>query len=364
MTLPQLARFGIDSDLELKVMRASWSCLPRALQLPLAPHPRPRPRSPTPPNILALDRPDPHRFASPQIQKRGAPPEGGGQVFFRCPTVRTLKPVVAIDEGQIKRIRGIAYATRVSPQTANRIVESARALLNTFIPDVFIYTDHYKGAESGKYVVGVGVRRCSGCSPAPPGAPRASRSPGFGISLVAESTTGVLLHTELYAKAGDTPEDLGRQAAKQLFLEISRVRLLPNGLCTFSKPRANTGALLCVRSFGQGGCTDALHQGFNLLLMALGPEDVSKLRIGKLTKPTYVGIRSRACGFNPGHGRWACAASTSHRFLVCGKHRIQLLRDLQTFFGVTFKITPDPANTTVLLTCLGVGFLNMNKRVT
>ena len=56
------------------------------------------------------------------------------------------------------------------------------------------------------------------------GAPR--RSPGFGLALVAESTTGVLIHSELYAKPGDTPEDLGTQAAKQLCVEISLVRTM------------------------------------------------------------------------------------------------------------------------------------------
>lgn len=103
VALPQLARYGVEEGLELKV------------------------------------------------NKRGAPPEGGGQVFFRCVPVRALKPINMLDEGRIKRIRGIAYSTRVSPQTANRVVESARSILNQFIPDVFIHTDHYKGSESGKY---------------------------------------------------------------------------------------------------------------------------------------------------------------------------------------------------------------------
>lgn len=152
-------------------------------------------------------------------------------MFFRCPVLRTLKPIVAIDEGQIKRIRGIAYATRVSPQTANRMVDSARALLNKFIPDVFIYTDHYKGNESGKYVHETKRNACRPAALPPTHAyagvrvSRLHRSPGFGLSLVAESTTGVLIHTELYAKAGETPEDIGRRSAKQLYLEISRVRL-------------------------------------------------------------------------------------------------------------------------------------------
>ena len=42
----------------------------------------------------------------------------------------------------------------------------------------------------------------------------------------------------------------------------------------------------------------------------------------------------------------------------------QLLRDLRAFFGITFKITPDPESTTVLLSCLGTGYLNMNRKIT
>ncbi len=72
----------------------------------------------------------------------------------------------------------------MAPQTASRIVDAARGVLNHFIPDVFIYTDHYKGAESG-------------------------RSPGFGLSLVAETTTGVILSAECVARPGELPEDLG-----------------------------------------------------------------------------------------------------------------------------------------------------------
>lgn len=85
-----------------------------------------------------------------QITKRGAPPLGGGEVVFTCNSIRQLKPIQLTDEGRIRKIRGIAYCTRVSPQTANRLVESARSLLNQYIPDVYIYTDVYKGAESGK----------------------------------------------------------------------------------------------------------------------------------------------------------------------------------------------------------------------
>lgn len=34
----------------------------------------------------------------------------------------------------------------------NRIVESARSVLNQFLPDIYIHTDHMKGVNSGKWV--------------------------------------------------------------------------------------------------------------------------------------------------------------------------------------------------------------------
>ncbi|ORX45290.1 RNA 3'-terminal phosphate cyclase [Hesseltinella vesiculosa] len=210
-----------------------------------------------------------------KITKRGAPPLGGGEVIFNCNSVRQLKPVQLTDEGRIRKIRGIAYCTRVSPQTANRLVESARSLLNRYIPDVFIYTDVYKGAESGK-------------------------SPGFALSLVAESTTGVLLSAEKAAEAGQTPEDVGLMASKLLLKEI-KLR----------------------------GCVDTTSQWLNLLLLVLSPEDVGKVRVGQLSPFT-----------------------------------IQYLRDLKAFFGVSFKIQPDEQTNTIVMTCMGVGYVNHNKKTT
>ncbi|KAL0074560.1 RNA 3'-terminal phosphate cyclase [Phycomyces blakesleeanus] len=210
-----------------------------------------------------------------KISKRGAPPLGGGEVMFTCNCVRQLKPVQFTEEGRIKRIRGIAYCTRVSPQTANRLVESARSVLNRYIPDIYIYTDVYKGAESGK-------------------------SPGFALSLVAETTKGALLSAEKAAEPGQTPEDVGVVAARLLLNEIQK-----------------------------GGCIDTASQWLNLLLMVLSPEDVGKVRVGQLSPFT-----------------------------------IQFLRDLKDFFGVSFKIQPEESSNTILMTCVGIGYVNHNKKTT
>ncbi|CAG8596410.1 8311_t:CDS:2, partial [Acaulospora morrowiae] len=227
VTLPQLRRFGIEDGLELK------------------------------------------------ISKRGSAPLGGGEVNFKCPNVKALKPMQFTDEGRIKRIRGIACCTRVSPQNANRMVDSARSILNRYIPDVYIYTDVYKGEESGK-------------------------SPGFALSLVAESTTGSLVAAEQAANPGETPEDIGQRTAKLLLAEIRK-----------------------------GGCVDSLNQWLVLLMMVLGSEDVSKVRLGQLSAFT-----------------------------------IQYIRDLRDFFDVTFKIKPDSTTNTLLMACVGIGYINYSKKTT
>lgn len=43
---------------------------------------------------------------------------------------------------------------------------------------------------------------------------------------------------------------------------------------------------------------------------------------------------------------------------------IQYLRDIKSFFGVSFKIQPDESNDTILMTCMGIGYINQNKKTT
>ncbi|XP_063962622.1 RNA 3'-terminal phosphate cyclase-like protein isoform X2 [Lytechinus pictus] len=224
-----------------------------------------------------------------KVNRRGAPPNGGGEILFRCPVIRNLRPLQLTKPGKIKRIRGVAYAMRVSPATPNRIVDAARSILNQFLPDIYIYTDHMKGPQSGK-------------------------SPGFGLSLVAETTEGNFISAETASnKAGEEasiPEDLGKQTAMLLMEEIYR-----------------------------GGCVDSRHQSLALLLMTLGQGDVSKIVTGPLSPYT-----------------------------------IQFLRHLKDFFQVMFKMEVLPSDVDedgsrrsggdkVLLTCIGAGFTNLSKTI-
>ncbi|KAJ3182117.1 rRNA-processing endoribonuclease [Gaertneriomyces sp. JEL0708] len=243
-----------------------------------------------------------------KIEKRGAPPRGGGQVFFTCPIVRQLKPVQFVEEGKINRIRGIAYATRISPQMANRVVEASRSALTRYIPDVYIYTDVYKGAESGL-------------------------SPGYALTLVAETTTGALLSAECafqprkpsvvgQGQEGEGTEDEQNVRPGDAMLTNDYHFRTPEDLGT-----ATTRMLL--EEIKRGGCFDTMSQWLGVLFTALGPEDVGKIRISGLSPFT-----------------------------------IQYLRDIKAFLGVTFKIQPDHDTRQVVLTCLGVGYTNVNKKVT
>lgn len=106
-----------------------------------------------------------------KVKQRGLRPLGGGEVTFKCPVRKTLRSLQCSNSGMVKRIRGVAYASKVSPALANRAIESAKGKLLQFIPDIYIYADQNKGKSGGN-------------------------SPGFGINLVAETTEGVFYASE------------------------------------------------------------------------------------------------------------------------------------------------------------------------
>lgn len=113
-----------------------------------------------------------------RIAKRGAAPKGGGEVVLRVPNVRQLPAVDLRDEGMVKRIRGVAYSMRTTPQNANRLVDGAREVFNDFLADVYVFTDHMAGDKAGL-------------------------SPGYGAMLVAETTTKCLISAEACVDPGE-----------------------------------------------------------------------------------------------------------------------------------------------------------------
>jgi RNA 3'-terminal phosphate cyclase-like protein len=84
-----------------------------------------------------------------EIKKRGAHPNGGGSVHLFVPIAREIQPINITDMGLIKRVRGVGYCSKISPSILARLVDTTRNVLNQYLPDVYINTDHYKGKDSG-----------------------------------------------------------------------------------------------------------------------------------------------------------------------------------------------------------------------
>lgn len=217
------------------------------------------------------------------VLARGLKPKGGGSVNFKSVIRRVVKPIQWLDGGKIKRIRGVSFTCRVSPQIANRMVEESKGLFLKFLPDVYIHTEQMKGEKSGK-------------------------SPGFGLVLFAETTSGVTYSGEAYSKVPDgseapsVPEEVAREASHRLMEEIHR-----------------------------GGCTDSSGQGMALFFMAHCESDLSRIQLGPLSP-----------------------------------FSIHLLRLMKDMLSITFKLDPETHDTNspkVRAACVGVGFSNLNKIV-
>jgi RNA 3'-terminal phosphate cyclase-like protein len=153
------------------------------------------------------------------------------------------------------------------------MVEASRSVLNRYIPDIYLYSDVYKGDESGK-------------------------SPGYALTLLAESTTTAIHCSEAISEPGMAPEDVALVATRALLSEIEA-----------------------------GGCIDRRHQSLVLLMMILGSEDVGRVVMSEPTNRT-----------------------------------IQFLRDAKEFFGIVFKIAPASTAANLLMySCYGTGYTNTNR---
>lgn len=242
-----------------------------------------------------------------QINKRGMRPLAGGEVFLHCPTVKAIKSVRVLDEGMVKRVRGIAYSANTPPHMTMRMVDGARGVLNKLLADVYIFTDHMSGAKAGL-------------------------SPGYGLALIGESTTGSRVYTEESCSAGARGDgnngkgEPGGGAAEPGFGEGEGgpggrgVQLVPEML-------GENAARTLLEEIKRGGYVDSSHQALALTLCALSSQDgISQLRMGPLTP-----------------------------------HSVEILRLIQKFFKIKFKIAPEQQSKTLFLSCIGAGIKNQSS---
>ncbi|KAI0482776.1 18S rRNA biogenesis protein [Xylariaceae sp. FL0804] len=143
--------------------------------------------------------------------------------------------------GRIKRIRGVAYATGVSASNNARMIHAAREVLNPLASDIHVAAQYDQAPLIADPQDKAGGKKRMGI--------------GFGLSLVAESSAvGVLYSADVVVppKGGVVPEDVGKRCAYQLLESIS-----------------------------MGGCVSAAATGTVLTLMAMGSEDIGRLRVGR-----------------------------------------------------------------------------------
>lgn len=202
------------------------------------------------------------RRSNPGPNGRG----GGGEVqFVFGHQIRLPKTLHLMNPGRIKRIRGVAYSVGVSGSNNARMIETARGILNPMSPDTYIFSD----VASAPLL------------PAPDkNNPNAKKKIGlgFGLSLVAESSTGCLFSADVASppSGGEPPEDIGKKCAFQLLETVSK-----------------------------GGCVAPAAASTMLTLMTMGSEDVGRLQIGRdvIADPNIIQLARDLAKFGvPGWG--------------------------------------------------------------
>ncbi|KAI9720382.1 MAG: hypothetical protein M1812_002888 [Candelaria pacifica] len=181
-----------------------------------------------------------------RILRRSCPGPGGKggagevQLVFGH-QVRLPKTIHLLNPGRVKRIRGVAYCTGVSASNNARMIDCARSVLNSFVGDTYIFSD-----VSSAPLLPPLDKSSSG--------PKRKIGIGFGLSLVAESSTGSVYSADAASppSGGQPPEEVGRRCAYQLLEAISL-----------------------------GGCVSTEAVPIVLTLMAMGSEDVGRVQLGK-----------------------------------------------------------------------------------
>ena len=185
--------------------------------------------------------------------------------------VRLPKTVHILNPGRVKKIRGVAYCTGLSASNNARMIEEARGILNPMTRDTYIFSD----VSSAPYSMSTDNLNQN---------QKGKTGVGFGLSLVAESSTGSLYSADLASPAsgGVSPEDIGRQCAYQLLEAVSL-----------------------------GGTVSLAAAPTVLTLMAMGSEDVGRVQLGRdvIGNESLVGLARDLKAF--GASGWGVREATN-----------------------------------------------------
>lgn len=244
-----------------------------------------------------------HRRCSAPVPGHALNSAGGEVQIVFGHQVRLPKTLHLMRAGRVKRIRGVAYATGVPGSSNARSIDAARGVLNRFVPDTYIFSD-LSGPQplSDKDQRGNGGRRTG---------------IGYGLSLVAETTTGCLYSADAAADphGGQVPEDVGKACAFQL-LEVVQ----------------------------QGGCASQLAMSTMMTMMAMGSEDVGRIVLGRdvVGSPGVIAMARELKEFRM--SEWG-------------------IRDIETGGGSSDDDSDEEEERDLLVTVVGKGVGNVGRKV-
>ncbi|KAG8624962.1 hypothetical protein KVT40_006713 [Elsinoe batatas] len=217
---------------------------------------------------------------------------GGGEVqLIFGHQVRLPKTVHLQSPGKIKRVRGVAYSTGVAAANNARMIEAARGVLNPLVPDTYVFSD-----VSSAPLIPAETRQNPGA--------KEKIGIGFGLSLVAETSSGTLYSADLASppNGGEPPEDIGKFCAYEL-----------------------------LETIAQGGCCTKLSAPTMVTLMSMGSEDVGRLVIGKE--------------------------------VLGSEEMVQLARDLQAFGMSAWGLRDADRDDEVVISVVGKGVGNVGRKI-
>ncbi|GJQ10795.1 hypothetical protein GpartN1_g2586.t1 [Galdieria partita] len=175
-----------------------------------------------------------------KIKKRDSSSNGLGEVLFTCPIMlKALEPIEWKERQEIKRIRGVAYCSRIPPHIANQLIDNSRNILCEYLADIFIYSDWNPGGTD---------------------------LPSVSLSLFAETSNGFVLGTDCSWKGKDWNEEI---------------------LSSVSQEATQAILLQAI----ENSVVDTNHQLFICLWMALSSADLSTVELGRLTPCTIQLLR-------------------------------------------------------------------------
>ncbi len=171
-----------------------------------------------------------------KLIKRGHYPRGGGIVRIHINPVDYLKPIILLEQGEIKIIRGLSHCVRLPDHVARRQANAAKKFLEGRGFNVDIELEYYPPRKDPHL------------------------GPGSGIVLWAETTTNALLEGDALGERGKPAEKVGEEAARELYDQIIK-----------------------------GGAVDKHHTDQLIVFMALA-KGVSKIRSSEISMHTLTAI--------------------------------------------------------------------------